>query len=363
MENATWKIIEGDCRDRLDDLPDATAHTIVTSPPYFGLRDYGAGGQIGLEATPDEFAAALVAVFASARRVLRDDGTLWLNLGDSYSGSPRGNKPGDTGKSGLTNPDRQDLVSRGAFDKSRIPGVKPKDLIGVPWLAAFALRADGWYLRSEVIWHKPNPMPESVRDRPTRAHETIFLLTKSPRYYYDADAIREASTPDMKRRAAAGHTRGDGTRDKSRNDGDSAALQAGAVTDKGSNKRTVWTVTPRPFRGAHFATYPPELIEPCVLAGAPARCCASCGAPRQRVTEHVKGYDGSVGHQATCSCDAGDQPGTVLDPFSGAGTTGLVALRHDRSYVGLELNPEYAALSRDRIRADSPLINGAAELA
>lgn len=265
-------IFLGDVRDVLPSLPAGIFHTCVTSPPYFGLRDYGHGGQIGLEPTPDEFVAALVGVFREVRRVLRDDGTVWLNLGDSYG--------------------------------------KGKQLLGIPWRVAFALQADGWYLRQDIIWHKPNPMPESVTDRCTKAHEYIFLLSKSPRYYFDADAIKEPSSKFEK----------EGGRPRTQPNG----LRADAAKKLGGfqmqvvetrNRRSVWTVTTKPFAGAHFATFPPDLIEPCILAGAP------------------------VG-------------GMVLDPFFGAGTTGLVAARTGRECWGVEINPEYTEMAAARTGAE-----------
>jgi DNA modification methylase len=296
----------------------------VTSPPYFGLRDYGHDGQIGLEATPEAFVAELVSVFREVRRVLRDDGTLWLNLGDSYAAARGGtHQPAETlaGGEGGKGADGAN-VNRGRHDgynptrNAPAIGLKHKDLIGIPWRVAFALQADGWYLRQDIIWHKPNPMPESVRDRCTKAHEYIFLLSKSDRYYFDGEAIKEPCSADMQRRAAAGHTRGQGKIDASRND--ASTVRPTVITADGRNRRSVWTVTTKPFKGAHFATFPPELIEPCILAGS--------------------------------------RPGdTVLDPFNGAGTTGLVSLRHSRRYIGIELNPEYAAMTEDRLREDAPL--------
>jgi DNA modification methylase len=303
----SWQVIEGDCREALLNLPAQSVQTCVTSPPYFGLRDYGHAGQIGLERTPDEFVEALVGVFRDVRRVLRDDGTLWLNLGDSYSSSPPGNKG-----TGL----------------ERLPGVKPKDLLGIPWMVAFALRADGWYLRSDIIWSKPNPMPESVTDRPTKAHEYVFLLSKSARYFYDADAIRE-DLADCNAQRTTDHydTAGRYGAGNGGNGGlDSLAARMRDGNHAGRNKRSVWEIATQPFPGAHFATFPPKLIEPCILAGS--------------------------------------RPGdTVLDPFSGAGTTGLVALRRDRSYIGIELNSEYAEMSRWRLRDDAPLLNVGTEAA
>jgi DNA modification methylase len=313
----TWRIDVGDCRERLAELPERSVQTCVTSPPYFGLRDYGHDGQIGLEPTPDEFVAALVGVFREVRRVLCDDGTVWLNLGDSYA---RGFGGGSPGKKSATN------AGSYADRESRPlpPGLKGKDLIGIPWMVAFALRADGWFLRSDIIWHKPNPMPESVTDRPTKAHEYLFLLSKSPRYYYDADAIREESIdpPGKSRGGSLSKLQvGDDYVAAHTHRGDAAYESSGRA-----NRRSVWTVATQPYAGAHFATFPPKLIEPCILAGS----------------------------------REGDM---VLDPFSGAGTTGMVALRNGRSFVGCELNPEYADLARFRIRDDAPLLNHAAEVA
>ena len=302
-----WRILEGDCRDVLRSLPAQSVHTCVTSPPYFGLRDYGADGQIGLEPTPDDFVAALVAVFREVRRVLRDDGTVWLNLGDSYASTGgEVTRPGVTARAGNT------LATLHPSARADVPnGVKPKDLIGVPWMVAFALRADGWYLRSDIIWSKPNPMPESVTDRPTKAHEYLFLLSKEPRYFYDADAIRE----DLSLTASYGGVYAQEGKQVAVGNGHAGLTAAGRLIEPnpaGRNKRSVWTVATQPFAGAHFATFPPKLIEPCVLAGAP-------------------------------------EGGRVLDPFAGAGTTGLVALQHGREFVGIELNPEYAQMARDRI--------------
>jgi len=289
----TWRIIEGDCVEVMRELPDESVQTCITSPPYWGLRDYGVEGQLGLEPTPEEYVANLVAVFREVRRVLRTDGTLWLNLGDSYTSGGRAPTP---------------------------DGLKPKDLVGIPWAVAFALRADGWYLRSDIVWAKGNPMPESVTDRPTRAHEFIFLLSKSPRYYYDADAIREA---DSGRPSGNGFVR-DHRLSYRNADGTGRGRDEQWEPGGGRNKRSVWTVAIQPFPGAHFATFPPALIEPCVLAGS---------------------AEGE----------------TVLDPFAGSGTTGVVALRHNRDFVGIELNREYAEMARNRIRNDAPLLNIDAE--
>lgn len=335
----SWRIIEGDCIESMAALDAGSAQTCVTSPPYFGLRDYGHDGQIGLEPTPDEYVARLVAVFRDVRRVLRDDGTLWLNLGDSYAGSwgAQSRAPGESStlaRNGGTGPNPKMLSGaqiaahpKGQTRTGSIPAgadFKAKDLLGIPWLVAFALRADGWYLRSEIIWAKPNPMPESVTDRPTKAHEQVFLLSKSPRYFYDADAIAEDAI-----HAGATVTLGDKSLSRGQATGMNVAASGNGTADSvvvGSrrNKRTVWSVATQPFAGAHFAVFPPKLIEPMILAGSAE----------------------------------GD---TVLDPFAGSGTTGMVALRHGRSFIGCELNPEYAQLARHRIVDDAPLLNSVIE--
>lgn len=320
----TTKLLVGDALESLRTMPSQSVNCVVTSPPYFGLRDYGVAGQIGLEPTPEEFVAALVAVFREVRRVLRDDGTVWLNLGDSYAAQRSGtHQPAETlagGAGGYT--EGGDRVNRGRLDgynptrNASAIGLKHKDLIGIPWRAAFALQADGWYLRQDIIWAKPNPMPESVRDRCTKAHEYIFLLSKSPKYYFDSDAIKEpavggatGAAASFKRtnskRAQAIPGQGYGTRRPDRED---------VSYNETRNRRSVWTVATKPFKGAHFATFPPGLIEPCVLAGCP-------------------------------------EGGMVLDPFGGAGTTGLVAQKHGRNAILCELNPEYAAMAAARIRA------------
>lgn len=311
-------VLEGDSRTVLATLPEASVQCCVTSPPYFGLRDYGHDGQIGLEPTPDAYVAELVALFREVRRVLTDDGTLWLNLGDSYASFRDGKATPDTTRGD----DVGTLVPKGsAMNRmaSTFKGtsVKHKDLIGIPWRVAFALQADGWWLRSDIIWHKPNPMPESVTDRPTKAHEYVFLLSKSARYFYDAAAIAEESTGQGG--AAASFKRG--TKDHIIPNQSVAQhrLDRDDRQDTGSrNARTVWSITTQPYKGAHFATMPPELAQRCILAGS-------------RI---------------------GD---TVLDPFGGAGTTGLVADRLGRDAVLIELNPTYAALARHRIHDDAPM--------
>jgi DNA modification methylase len=568
---ATWQILEGDCRASLAGLPAASVQTCVTSPPYFGLRDYGHDGQIGLEPSPDEFVAALVEVFREVRRVLRDDGTVWLNLGDSYAGSwgNQGRKA-DRGtqrpiNGGMLTPVADGRYPDAGSNTGRIPAgadYKAKDLLGIPWMVAFALRqpwerriiqaatdrawlaglvdgegcvsvvavhpttgineshsmrlqirmadveavertvaitglsnvsydqttaegcrpaqqwkisgdkaadvlADiypyltvkrrqaivgwnlqrlkdgvvtkrgqpipaenmakrrllhevlrklnqrepvdipswcrepevetepGWYLRADVIWAKPNPMPESVTDRPTKAHEYLFLLSKRPRYFYDADAIREIAVvhdrpegiikPGGEYEALSGRNDGDWPRSTTRGFG---------AADAGRNRRSVWTVATQPFPGAHFATFPPKLIEPCILAGTSPQACGVCGAPWERVVERTKAIvepserralmretqgdrartnlagtmtqapsSRTVGWRPGCEHDDDTGSCVVLDPFSGAGTTGMVALRHGRSYLGCELSPEYVRLSRDRIINDAPLLNTHAEAA
>jgi DNA modification methylase len=315
-----------DCLQGLKLLDDNSINCYVTSPPYWGLRDYGVPGQLGLESTPEEYVQKMVEVFREVKRALRDNGTLWLNLGDSYYRRPQNE----------TNPEKNAGFSanRGAAtarNSRSIPkGCKEKDLVGIPWMVAFALRADGWYLRSDIIWHKPNPMPESVTDRPTKTHEYIFLLSKSAKYYYDQDAILEPVSANTHLRLSQdlanqiGSHRANGG---AKTNGPMKAVSrktkqgiAGVVKNNSSfdqsvclpvterNKRTVWTVTTQSFSQAHFATFPPKLIEPCILAGCP-------------------------------------KDGIVLDPFMGSGTTGMVAKANQRNYIGFELNPEYIEIA------------------
>lgn len=262
-------IMEGDALHALRLLPSNSIQCVVTSPPYWGLRDYGIDGQIGLEGTLPQFINHLVAIFNEIKRVLRDDGTLWVNIGDGYTSGNRGYRATDK-----KNPARAMAVRPDTPE-----GMKPKDLQGIPWRLAFALQDDGWYLRSDIVWHKPNAMPESVKDRPTRAHEYLFMLTKSERYFYDYEAVKEPG-----------------------------------LNGKLRNRRSVWDVNTQPFAEAHFATFPPKLIEPCILA----------------------------------STRPGDY---VLDPFFGSGTVGIVCSEHKRSYVGIELNPEYVTISAKRLNA------------
>jgi len=299
-------IYQGDCLNILKTLPDVSVNCCVTSPPYYGLRDYGCEGQIGLEETPEAFVEKLVAVFREVKRVLRDDGTLWLNLGDSYAGSGKGIGGLDHGKAVFTDGE----ITKTDWSKT---GLKPKDLIGIPWRVAFALQADGWYLRQDIIWHKPNPMPESVKDRCTKSHEYIFLLSKSAKYFYDNNAIREDFADE--RMGNPGTSSGKYSLCSGRND--KGALGGGDGWDKGEklggrNHRSVWTIPTHAYKEAHFATFPEKLVEPCIKAGCP------------------------VG-------------GVVLDPFFGAGTVGLVATKLGREYIGIELNPAYVEISEKRI--------------
>ena len=426
----TWEIREGDALTRLREIPDESVHCVVTSPPYWGLRDYGTakwdGGdpecshepsqkwidhnfnnnsafgkssatqsaaarprwynndgscrcgahrtdsQIGLESTPEEYVATMVDVFCEVRRVLRDDGTLWLNLGDSYA--------------------RRTGIGRG----KRNTGLKPKDMVGIPWRVAFALQADGWYLRSDIIWHKPNPMPESVTDRPTKSHEYIFLLSKSKRYFYDADAIWVAHQPVSLARAKRERN---GAKYAGSDPAEHSSLKMGenygqggdpdeVCSPGGRNARSVWTIATQPYAEAHFATFPPELAARCIRAGSSSKgCCPVCGAPWERQVERTpmvvepsasradtdaqglrtqtRGTmtqaptSRTTGWRSTCPCpsyarDAGvpvrtPVPCTVLDPFSGSGTTVAQAVKLGRSGIGIELSADYAAMSRRRV--------------
>ena len=376
----TWNILEGDALTNLREMPDGVIQCCVTSPPYWGLRDYGAEGQLGLEPTPEEYVERMVEVFREVRRVLRDDGTLWLNLGDSYSrnGSapPRPDHSGTT-LLGTYGQQGSSAAAQSPY-RSIPPHLKEKDLCGMPWRVAFALQADGWYLRSDIIWAKPNPMPESVTDRPTKSHEYLFLMSKSARYFYDAEAIREENVTDHDGNVFGG---------VNKHEGYGTRLHRGRVYERtpGRNKRDVWTVPTQPFPGAHFAVMPPNLVLPCVKAGTSEHgCCSACGAPWTRQLEREpmeirrstrRAEMGRFGQTATsgkmvrpatsktigwepaCMCDGGRSPCVVLDPFSGAGTVGVVATRQKRSYVGIELNPEYAEMSRRRIEGDAPLFN------
>ncbi len=299
----------GDSVDVLKSMADESVDCCITSPPYWGLRDYGCDKQLGLEKTPEEYVSRMVDIFREVRRVLKDDGVLWLNLGDSYNGS--GGSGGDYNKGGLKE-------GQPKYNGRNIVTLKPKDLVGIPWRVAFALQADGWWLRQDIVWHKPNPMPESVRDRCTKSHEYIFMLTKSARYYFDSEAIKEPANYDGRKdtvmKGSAKYQNGYFPTDVNTQ---SIALKGherwkeNADGVKVRNKRSVWTVTTKPYKEAHFATYPPDLILPCVKAAKP---------------------------------DA-----VILDPFFGSGTTGLVAVQNGRRYIGIDLNPDYCAIAAKRI--------------
>jgi DNA modification methylase len=380
------QIIHADVMDGLRQIPDQTVQCVVTSPPYWGLRDYSVDGQIGLEKTPEEFIQKMVEVFRGVRRVLRDDGTVWLNLGDCYATN------GVYIKTYKANhPEHQDLHTKHSERYQNKKGyrdetVKAKDLIGMPWRVAFALQADGWYLRSDIIWSKPNPMPESVTDRPTKSHEYIFLLTKKARYYYDADAVREAHKEPWR-----GH--GEHERINYNTGGITGRGRVGDYEDgvrqynpAGRNRRTVWEIATQPFPGSHFATFPEALVEPCIKAGTSERgCCSVCGAPWVRVVE--RNNDGTrepgntrailMGHspsgptacnragesrtimsyewQPSCSCNADTVPCIVLDPFGGSGTVGKVARDLNRKAILIELNAEYIKIARERLRLNEQL--------
>jgi DNA modification methylase len=314
-------LLIGDCRERLRELPDESVHCCVTSPPYFGLRDYGVDGQMGLEPTPDEFVAGMVAVFREVRRVLRDDGTLWLNLGDSYAGSW-----GARGRGAETNAARPDLEERhGTASPARngfkALGIKTKDRLMIPARTALALQADGWWLRDEIVWHKPRTTPHPVKDRTVSAHEMIYLLSKRERYFFDYLAIEEpAKYAGEVRQKGKVFRRLTEARLNTKNSGQTFEAERDFVVRETRRKRSVWSINPSPYKDAHFATFPPDLIEPCVLAGCP------------------KG-------------------GTVLDPFGGAGTTGFVADRLQRSAILIELNPEYAAISQRRLDVDGGMFS------
>ena len=293
-------ILFGDCRDTLSQF-DEKARMCVTSPPYYGLRDYGGeDNQIGMEQTPEDYVDEMVKVFRLVRDNLTDDGTLWLNIGDSYYNyRSDGNYPQQT-----VSKTRQDLPVRTPVRGNKLKGYKSKDLIGIPWMLAFALRADGWYLRQDIIWHKPNPMPESVKDRCTKSHEYLFLLSKSKNYYYDNEAIKEPAKDWGTRNRTNGKYHNQGT-----------GLQPHSGLTKSypkKNKRSVWSVTTKPFKGAHFAVFPPELIEPCIKAGS----------------------------------EVGD---IILDPFMGSGTTAMVSKMLDRYYIGCELSENYNNLIQERV--------------
>lgn len=406
------KIYNENCLTGLKKLADKSVDCCVTSPPYFGLRDYGTSEQIGLEETPELFVAAMVEVFTEVKRVLKDEGTLWLNLGDSYwggkgaSGTQSPEQADERNKQGLALTSKaQQLGGKGytrPTDKKHTE-IKAKDLVGIPWMVAFALRSSGWYLRQDIIWHKPNPMPESVTDRCTKSHEYVFLLTKSPKYYYDALSIKtEISDTTIKRLMqdtrwqegsdrVPGKTNGKmkavgtlrkgyehrGTGDKKLGSHSGNYAADGSIIGGGmANKKSVWTVTTKPFSEAHFATFPQDLIVDMIKAGCPEYVCNKCGKARERLTEkeYVKhenwfgdkqsvrnsrgsagtSYNEPIGEKTIgftdCGCNEGFSAGVVLDPFMGAGTTALVARKFNRNYVGFELNLEYLKIAETRLQ-------------
>lgn len=337
------KLLVGDCRETLKTLPAESIHCCVTSPPYWGLRDYGHGDQLGLEKTPEEYVEKMVAVFREVRRVLRNDGTLWLNLGDSYNARPGQRKTTDIAG------DKQVTMRGSTNTPSRcVLELKPKDLVGIPWRVAFALQSDGWHLRQDIIWHKPNPKPESVLDRCTKAHEYLFLLSKSRRYYFDSVALSEEATgqkPGNKHATKAGREYEAGNEHFRTS---KKLHEIGARTRR--NRRSVWTVATKPYKGAHFATFPPRLIEPCIHAGTSEKgCCAACGAPFVRVVKKDSETPCVIRWKPSCKCqDIRLSRPLVLDPFNGSGTTGEVARLCGCDYIGCELNPKYAELSYQR---------------
>lgn len=400
------EILVGDCRDVLKTLPEESVHCVCTSPPYWGLRDYGHPEQIGMEKTPAEYVDALVEVFREVRRVLHPSGVVWLNLGDTYASGTKGS--GGQGKSGLRRDGRDEAsrirsadlsISHQKFESRKLNhGLKEKDLVGIPWRVALALQADGWWLRSEVIWSKPNGLPSSADDRPTRTHEHVFMLTKAAYYFYDADAIREPHAQDslarLGRGRSAGHKWQDGPGDQT-----IANDLSRACHPNGRNKRSVWTIPTKPYSGAHFATMPPALARPCILSGtSEAGACPTCLAPWEPIVEKGEpnrewqarcgadrsgGYNGqatkdykdaraqdpsavkarilagmrerrTVGWRPTCDCPEHQPvPCTVLDPFGGSGTTGLVATELSRRAILIEINPEYADQAEERTAQSS----------
>ncbi len=386
MKEQKTTILQGDALETLRGLPAESVHCCITSPPYWGLRDYGVEGQIGLEPTPEEYIEKLVEVFREARRVLRNDGTCWVNMGDSYSGSGV--------NAGSKSPGLSMAVDRGSPDQR--PGktqrwscpFKPKDLCGMPWRLAFALQTDGWWLRSDIIWSKPNPMPESVTDRPTKSHEYVFLLTKSVKYFWDQEAVREEAIYEGDKR----HLRTDNSVGKVRDF--SRSRQRTGTPTNGRNIRTVWTIPTQSFKKAHFATFPEKLVEPMIKAGTSEKgCCPECGKALGRVVEKTRSFKSgsgksgnmpigkhctnlqgggetldirrgpvvnseTIGFRSSCSCpEAKPLPCTVLDPFAGAFTVGVVAWRLGRSFIGIELSPEYVKMGKERLYSKASLFH------
>lgn len=400
----SWHVECCDVLAGLRAMPGGEVQTVITSPPYWGLRNYGVDGQLGLEPSIAEYLAKMVEVFREVRRVLRPDGTLWLNLGDSYMGSGRGpqGQGGSLLQSYWSDDEHRDgLPLRGQCSD----GLKPKDLCMVPFRLAIALQMDGWWVRAPIIWDKPNPMPESVYDRPTTSHEYVFLCAPSARYFYDAEAVRGPVT-------GTANARGNGVNPKAKvpmgwdtGPGSHRDLTgryprskqnesfSGSVTELGTsrNLRTVWRIATEAYHGAHFATFPTELVRPCILAGTSERgCCPTCGAPWRRIVERQRLLDGDLpvtgkfsgpkeprrmpangishmrystetsttGWEPSCKCPEHEpMPCLVLDPFSGTSTVGVVAQRLGRRYIGLELNPDFVGMGRERILSDCPMFN------
>jgi DNA modification methylase len=382
----TQQIIPGDCIEGMRTLPDASVHCCVTSPPYWGLRDYGHDEQIGLEATPEAYVARMVEVFREVRRVLRDDGTCWVNLGDSYAHNTEKHPPQNGKDPKMATCNRARASESTGIRKADATGLPAKNLVGIPWRVAFALQADGWWLRQDIIWHKPNPMPESVTDRCTKAHEYVFLLTKSERYFYDAEALSEAASQSSgwakQRNNGVNTWKYNASAERIAATGQRASDTQGFGSEGRRNRRSVWTISTKPYSGAHFAVMPADLVEPCIKAGCPEQCCPACGAGYERKREKTgkvlstggsennrrnghTDFGGSdmncgtfvqhewkfLGWRPACDCAAtGTIPGTVLDPFAGSGTTLAVAAEQGRNAIGCELNPEYIELAKKRIR-------------
>ena len=373
------KFLQGNCIDKIKELDDNSIDCVVSSPPYFGLRDYGVDGQFGLEKTYQDYLTNTVKVFETFKPKLKDTATIWWNVGDSYSSGKR------------TSTTNQSLRGNKDYGVTRTPvqqGIKEKDLLMIPNRVAIALQDAGWYIRSEIIWHKPNPMPESVRDRPTSCHEKIWLITKSKKYYYDADAIREPVAKGTITRLSEKNLKNQ----KGSNRGNGGMRSNGNMKPVGNmetkNKRNVWTVTTKPCKEAHFATFPKDLIEPCIKAGCPEKVCVKCGTPyvrnlkiiftperktRDNMVNVIPGRDKptrmnsknmeslikkDLGFKKDCNCKTDEfKSGVVLDPFGGSGTTGIVASLNNRNAILIELNKEYISIANKRINKEFGFFN------